>query len=217
MSWFFPRTQRVLGIDIASQSLNLIGLSKAAHGHQIDGFVVHRTPFDLLSDGFLHDLPLVADMLTELLKQIKTACKQVIFAIPDACTLCKIVKASRRLRPEQVLDFAYLEMEKLLPKAQHHLYLDYQWCDPGAGEGLIADVMIVASRCEYIDERVELARRVGLHTKAVTIESLAMQRVVGQHEVNPLSTVRLGRQVNREALMNDAHDLLTAYGLALSW
>lgn len=172
------RSERTLGIDISSTSVKLLELSRVGEHYCVENYARKTLPEHAMHAGMVIDIDGISQCLRELLKETSFHGKQAIVSIPDSCTIRKIIPVSDRLRNDDLEELVLIEVDKHIPYPIDEINFDFKLLGPSANQTAMRDLLIVASRTEHINHRVEVLRRVGLRTKCVDIESHAILRVL---------------------------------------
>lgn len=172
------RTKTVLGIDITSTAVKLLELSKIGNQYCVMNYARRPLPDKAMDAGIINDVQEIANCVRSLLKDIKPSNRYAILAVPDASTMSKIIQVSELLREEDIEELVLIEVDKHIPYPIGEINYDFSLLGPSLGQTGMRDLLIVASRSEYINQRVESLRLAGLKTQTIDIESHAILRVL---------------------------------------
>lgn len=177
VSLLSSKAKRKLGVDISSKAIKIIELSKKNQTYCIERYAIHTFDHVIINGGILTDDVAVLDAMLQLLKKNKFSSKNAVLAVPDSCTLRKVMSVSPHLTAEDLDELAVIEINKLWPHAAETLNFDFQWCKTFPKDPSLRDVLMIASRSDYVEQRAQVAKRVGLRVSAMDIESHALYRL----------------------------------------
>ncbi|MDF1757611.1 MAG: pilus assembly protein PilM [Legionellaceae bacterium] len=175
---FRHNTERTLGIDFTGTSIKLLQLVWLNDHYLLENYARVELPKNVIKNGDIQDSRLFVDSLFILLKQIKKPCSQAVVCVPDSCTTSQIIQVSTKLTPSNLEELALMEVDKLIPYPLDEISFDFQLIESNQMNSEFQDLLIVASRTKYINQRVEILKKVGLKTRTVDIESNAILRVL---------------------------------------
>ncbi len=173
---FRSKNDHTLGVDITENSVNLIELSRKNHQFCVENYRIVPVPNGVMSGHLVHQIDALADCIRVHLKESKLTLDQAILAIPDACTICKVIQVSDALSTDDIEELVQMEIDQYIPDVIHEVHFDFKLL--GTNQPGFRDLLIVACRSEYVNSRVRALRLVGLKTTYVDVESYAIQRVV---------------------------------------
>ena len=166
----------LLGIDITSTAVNIIELSHQQAQYCVEGYGRALLPDHAVEAGCIRDLDAVVQAIQRALIEVKSPSKQVVLAVPNAFTISKIIQMSASLNDRDMDAWVRLDVEKHTSYSLKDIYLDFEVVSPCAQNPALLDVLIVASRAEHVNQRVEAVRRAGLMAHIVETESFAFER-----------------------------------------
>lgn len=100
--------------------------------------------------------------------------------MPDSAVISKVVQINEGLTDLEMEELVVIEADKYIPYPIDEINLDFEVLGHSAKSSSLLDVLIVASRAENVNTRVEAAHRAGLEPKVVDVESYAVERSVQQ-------------------------------------
>lgn len=181
-SLFSSRQTVVFGLDISSSAVKLIELRRIDNVYSVHAYGQHQLPAQVIVGNAVQDIPALAHAIQVLLSQLNLWSRpklilQAVIAVPDACTFSKTIPISDSMNDHALEELVSLELDKYLPGSLDNIYFDFKRSDAPSQSGL-RDVLIVAARMQYVQDRVAALRCLGLATVVVDIESLAIQRML---------------------------------------
>lgn len=168
----------ILGIDINSVSVNILQLSKTRDQYCVDGYERFLIPDGVVETGLIQHIDAVANYIRALCSRKTISSKQAVVAVPNAYVINKIIQISARIPQQDIEEQVYLNAEKYIPFPINEINLDFKILGPSLNNDAQLDVLIVVSRTEIINQRVEALQRAGLSVQIVDIETHAIERAM---------------------------------------
>lgn len=177
---FKPKQRSLLGIDISSSSIKILEISGSGDALCVEGYGREVLPSNALDGNLIKDIEAVADCIKKLFVKSKLTSKQVALAVPDSAVISKIVQINDGLNDEEMEELVVIEADKYIPYPIDEINLDFEILGHSAKNSAMLDILIVASRAENVNSRVEAVTRAGLEPKVVDVESYAVERAAQQ-------------------------------------
>jgi type IV pilus assembly protein PilM len=177
---FKPKRDSLLGIDINSSAVKILEISGLGDEPCVEAYGLESLPRHVLDGNKLKDINAVSACIEHLLHRCKLTSKQVALAVPDSSVITKIIHIHNGLTCNEMEEIIVLEAEKYIPYPIAEINLDFKILGPSPLNTSLLDVLIVASRSENINTRVEAVTRAGLQVRYVDVESYAVERVAQQ-------------------------------------
>lgn len=175
---FKPKHRSVLGIDISSGSIKVIELSGRNGVHCVEGYGCTALPPDAVDGHEIKDVGAVADCIRQLLSKERMSSKFASIALPDSAVISKVLQVSDGLDQQEIEEFILMEADKHIPYPIDEINMDFELVGRSAKNPSMNDVLLVASRSENVNSRVEAATKAGLTVKSVDVESFAIERTI---------------------------------------
>lgn len=180
-SLFSSRKTTLFGLDISSDAVRLLELSRIGDQFCVQTFGQAPLPEAIMMGNMVHDIPALAQVIRDLLVKVnlwsrRNEVLQAVIAVPDSCTIHKNIQVGDRLNDCELEELVSLELAKCIPDSLDDIYYDFKHLNsvqPG-----IKDLLIIAAQAQYVKDRVAALRHIGLPATVVDVESLAMQRVL---------------------------------------
>ncbi len=173
-SIFNPKTRSLVGIDISSSAVKMVELGGSAKdGYRVERYVIEVLPKDVVSDGNIVNLELVAESIKRAWKRLATSTRAAAVALPTAAVITKkiIVPAGQR---EDLLELQVeSEANQYIPFPLEEVNLDFQVLGASTSSPDEIEVLIAASRKEKVEDRVAVVEAAGLKPVVMDVESYA--------------------------------------------
>ena len=180
--FFSSRKTRLFGLDINSNAVSLLVLARSGEQYFVQAYGQERLPDQVIKGHDVQDITALAYSIQTLLHKLDLNDRthwelQAAIAVPDACTLHKIIQVSERLQEADLEKLVSMELTKCIPESLTDIYYDFKQVGNAQQSGM-KDMLIVAARAKYIKDRVSALRSIDLNTNIVEVESLALQRII---------------------------------------
>lgn len=173
---FGSKHRSILGIDISSSAVKILEISGSGDALCVEGYGRETLPPHALDGNVIKDIEAVANCIKALMVRSKFTCKQVALAVPDSAIISKVVQINDGLTDSEMEELVIIEADKYIPYPIDEINLDFEIQGHSAKNADLLDVLIVASRAENVNSRVEAVSRAGLETIVVDVESYAVER-----------------------------------------
>jgi len=100
-----------------------------------------------------------------------------VLAVPDSAVITKMIQMDASLNELEMEELVILEADKYIPYAIDEINIDFDVIGPSIKNSALVDVLLVASRAENVNSRVDVVSQAGLDVKIVDVESFAIERV----------------------------------------
>ena len=175
---FKPKHRSILGIDISSGSIKVIELSGGNGTHCVEGYGCTSLPPNAVEGHEIKDVDAVANCIKQLLSTERMSSKYASIALPDSAVISKVLQVSDGLDEQEIEEFILMEADKYIPYPIDEINMDFELVGRSVKNASMNDVLLVASRSENVNSRVEAATKAGLTVKAVDVESFAIERTM---------------------------------------
>lgn len=177
---FRPKHQSVLGIDISSSAVKILEISGSGEELCVDGYGREALPPFALDGNLIKDTEAVANCIKKVLLRSRLTSKNAALAVPDSVVISKVVQINDGLNDQEMEELIVIEADKYIPYPIDEINLDFEILGHSAKNSAMLDVLIVASRAENVQRRVEAAVLAGLTPIIVDVESYAVERAALQ-------------------------------------
>ncbi len=177
---FKPKQRSILGIDISSSSIKILEISGSGGELCVEGYGRELLPPNALDGNVIKDIEAVTNCIKKLLVKARLSCKKVALAVPDSAVISKVVQINDGLNDEEMEELVVIEADKYIPYPIDEINLDFEILGHSAKNSAMLDILIVASRAENVNSRVEAVNRAGLTVTIVDVESYAVERAAQQ-------------------------------------
>jgi len=175
LSYKFPWSRRapLIGLDIDAAGVRLIELSGARGKLRVEHFAFEPFNQGVVREGAVQQFDQVCEALHIAMVKSASPTQQVALALPASSVISKVVTLPDLLSEDDIEAEIETEASQNLPFPLSEMGLDFYILGPSNREQDAIDVMLVAARKEKIDERIALAKAVGLEVVAINVDSYA--------------------------------------------
>lgn len=175
MNWFSRKNVPVVGIDISTAAVKLLELSKNGPRYRVESYAVAPLPQDAVIDKNFANVDVISDAIKQAIKQSGTKVKHACVAVAGSAVMTKIITMPANFSDEEVYEQIMVEADQYVPYALDEVNLDFEVQGKNAKNSEMVDVLLVASRRENVEDRVEALDKAGLKAKIIDVEAFAME------------------------------------------
>ncbi len=169
----------VLGIDINNQSLSFILLSFIQYRHCVEYYHRVELPTGLVNGDVINNVDELSKIIkTSVSSQLMSFNKQIVIAIPYSSTVIKKIQVSNRLRRRDIAEFVMMDVERYISFTRDEMIMDFNVLGSSILLPDMLDILVVVSRREIVEQRVQLVHQLGLTPHVVDVESFAIERAM---------------------------------------
>jgi len=175
MSWFNRKQDAVLSIDISTAAVKLLELSRIGAQYRVESFAVVSLPKDAVIDKNITNVNVIADTIKVALKKSGSKLKQAAVAVSESAVMTKIITMPASLTDDEMEGQIMIEADQYVPYSLDDINFDFEVLRINEKNPQMVDVLLVASRRENVDDRVEALLQAGLKASIVDVEAYAME------------------------------------------
>jgi type IV pilus assembly protein PilM len=175
MNWFNRKQNAVLGIDISSSAVKLLELSKKGTAYRVESFAVAPLHQDPVLDKNIANVDAIADAIKIALIRSNSKLKQATVAVSGSAVITKIITMPGSFTDVEMEEQIMMEADQYVPYSLDEVNFDFEVQGINEKNPEMVDVLLVASRRENVDDRVEVLKKSGLKASIVDVETFAME------------------------------------------
>jgi len=176
MSWFNRKQNVVLSIDISTAAVKLLELSKVGTRYRVESFAIAPLPQDAFVDKNIANANVIAEAIKVALKRSGSKLKEATVAVSGSAVMTKIITMSGSLTDDEMEEQIMIEADQYVPYSLDEVNFDFEVQRINENNPEMVDVLLVASRRENVDDRVEALSKAGLKASIVDVEAFAMEK-----------------------------------------
>jgi type IV pilus assembly protein PilM len=174
-SLFGRRQEEILGMDISSWGIKVVGLSGSLQRPVLEMLASVRLPSGHIVDGKVVKLGEVAKALRTLLRENRVKTKNVALALPSSAVITKKIMVEADLTPGEMESQVEQEARQYIPFPLEEVSLDFCTVGNNPQRADMVDVLIAAARRDRVENLQELMEQVELEARVVDVQSYALQ------------------------------------------
>ncbi|MCX7098495.1 MAG: pilus assembly protein PilM [Methylococcales bacterium] len=175
MSWFKRKQNAVLSIDISTAAVKLLELQRIGTHYRVESFAVASLPQDAFVDKSIANVNVIAEAIKVALKRSDTRLKEATVAVSGAAVMTKIITMPSSLSDDDMEEQIMIEADQHVPYSLDEVNFDFEVQGINENNPDMVDVLLVASRRENVNDRVEALAKAGLKTNIVDVEAFAVE------------------------------------------
>jgi len=173
---FGKKTTHLLGVDISSTAVKLVELGRQGSGYRIESYAVEPLPPNAVVEKNISNLEAVSSAITSAIKRSQTKHREAAAAVPASSAISRSLVMDGNQSDEDMESQVNLQAEQYIPYPLEEVNLDFQVMGPAKGGGPDdVELLLVASRSENVETRVDALADGGLSAKLVDVESYALE------------------------------------------
>jgi type IV pilus assembly protein PilM len=217
MSWFNQKQNAVLGLDISTAAVKLLELSKLGTRYRVESYAVAPLPQEAFVDKNIANIDIIAEAVRVAVKQSGTKLRQACVAVSGSAVMSKIIAIPTSLAEDEIEDQVMDEASQYVPYALDEVNLDFEVQRVNEANPQMLDVLLVASRKENVNDRVEALTKAGIKTKIVDVEAFAIEnaftlltdQLEGSTEGKTYAVADVGATMATLSIVHDGHTVYT--------
>jgi len=175
MNLFNRKQNAVLSIDISTAAVKMLELSRLGNRYRVESYAVAPLAKDTSGDKTAANVDMIADSIKLALKQSGTKLKSATVAVAGSSVMTKIIALEGSLNEDEMEEQIMIEADQYVPYALDDVNFDFEVQGVNESNHEMVDVLLVASRRENVENRVEALIRAGLKARIVDVEVFAME------------------------------------------
>lgn len=166
----------VIGLDIGSSYLKVVGLKERKGGYELEHFEMLPLPPELIVEGSIIDSLRLVEAIKELLKKAKVKTKMASIGIAGHASVIIRRISLPEMSEEELVESIKFEAEQYVPFDIEDVAIDFQILGPTDEPGQM-DVMLVAVKKDIINEYTSVAGEAGLTPVVVDVNAFAISNM----------------------------------------
>lgn len=187
ISLFKARTKALVGVDIGSSYVKLLGLSRHGGGFRVDAFSLVHLPEGAVIDNNVQDVPVVAEALEKGLRLSNLRNKLAATSVPASLVILKTLEFSNAFTEDELEDQIKVEADQFIPYPLDEVAIDFQVQGESPDTPGLNEVLLVACRQDSVQSREDAVNGAGMKCEVVDVDTYAVERVyellAPQHEL----------------------------------
>lgn len=178
----FKKTAKInVGLDISSEGLTLVCLSKENNGYCLKDYYEMSFQEELLQNGIISKPDVFIENLKKMLEENHQDIKTVNICVSSNNTFIKTVSFPN-IPAEELKIIAPQEASKHIPFTINEINVDFQIIENSAKDNKI-DVILCALAKSIARNLVETISKAGIETVSIDVSSFAMMRTLANTKI----------------------------------
>ena len=210
------KSPSLLGIDISSTAVKLIELKQQSDRVAVESYAVEPLPPNAVVEKSIADVDAVGEAIKGALKRSRTKAKHCALAVPASAVISKTINMPDDLSDQELEAQIELQAEQYVPYPLDEVSLDFQVLGPAEGSGHV-EVLLVASRSDNVETRVDACEAAGLTAMVMDVESystegafpLIAQQIPGQGHDQTVAVLDIGATMTALTVLENRRIIYT--------
>ena len=165
-----------VGVDIGSNSLKVLELSKSGRKYYIDALDIVDLPASAVSGGAIKDGASVASYLKSSFSKLGIREKKVVVGIPCKHVIIKTIEMPK-MKPNELDSSIYYEAQRYITYDINEVFLDYIILGDSPNDAGSSLIMIVAGKKDIIKNQMDFIHQCGLNPNIVDVDCIALENM----------------------------------------
>ena len=166
----------LIGVDISSTSVKVLELSVKNNRYWVESYALVPLPEGSVVEKNILNPEAVGDALERAVNLANVQSTDVALAVPTSMVITKIIEMDADMSDEEREVQIRMDAEQYIPFPLDEVSLDFEVLPDRLANPNRVNVLLVATRTENVDTRVEVLELAGLSAKVADVESYAMER-----------------------------------------
>ena len=193
----------LVGVDISSTSVKLLELSVKNGRYWVESYALIPLQENSVVEKNILDPEAVGDALERVMNLANPQSTNAAIAIPTSMVIHKIIEMDADMTDDEREVQIRMDAEQYIPFPLDEVSLDFEVLPDRLANPARVNVLLVATRTENVETRVEVLELAGLTPKVADVESYAMERAFGVFA----DTLPMG--VNTVGILDIGHTMTT--------
>lgn len=166
----------LIGVDISSTSVKLLELSVKNGRYWVESYGLSPLVNGSVVEKNILNVDNVADALERAMNLANPQSSNVAIAVPTSMVIHKVIEMDADMSDEEREVQIRMDAEQYIPFPLDEVSLDFEVMPEKLANPNRVNVLLVATRTENVDSRIEVLDLVGLTPKVADVESYALER-----------------------------------------
>lgn len=167
----------IVGIDLGSSAVKIMELSYKNDRYCIENFAIEYLQVGDIVEKNIRNKDAVSKALNKALNKAKISSRLACICIPNSAVISKIIQLEDGISDKEISNEISLEADRYIPYELDEVNLDFEVLGPSKTGKNLMDVLLVATKKENINVRLNILENVGIKARIVDTEALSIERV----------------------------------------
>ena len=205
----------LIGVDISSSSVKILEISKVGDQYCVENYAKDKLQESVFDGIAIKDIDALAKSIKSLLTKANIKSKKVACAVPEVLAISKVIQINNQLTNKEIEEYIFSEADKYIPYPIDEINIDFNILGKSTKNSNTQDVLLVATRKENINCRIDLMARAGLVLKIVDVEPYAIERaaqllipdLIGYGENKIIAIIDIGNNYTNTFILNNMKNI----------
>lgn len=175
--WLFSsKVKGLIGVDICSTSVKMVNIQREQGLLHLKSYCIETLPVGAVVDKIVVDTEMVGESISRLAERGQVSGSAAATSVSGSAVITKIIDMDMRLNDAEREAQIRLDADQYIPYPLEEVNLDFEVVGPSLVHDSMVQVLLVASRSENVNQRIDALTFGGLETKIMDIESHAIER-----------------------------------------
>ena len=166
----------LMGVDISSTSVKLLELSVKNGRYWVESYGLSPLIDGSVVEKNILNVENVADALERAMNIANPQSSNAAIAVPTSMVIHKVIEMDADMNDDEREVQIRMDAEQYIPFPLDEVSLDFEVLPEKLNSPNRVNVLLVATRTENVDSRVEVLDLVGVEPKIADVESYALER-----------------------------------------
>ncbi len=172
------QTKGLIGVDISSTSVKVLELTQSNGRYWVENYARIELPEGSVVEKNITNVEAVAEALEQALDKSDIRVVNAAIAVPSSLVISKVIEMDADMNDDEREVQLRMDAEQYIPFPLDEANLDFAVLQDQLPNLNRVNVVLVATRTENVDSRVEVLETAGLTPKVVDTEGFALERAV---------------------------------------
>ena len=174
---FFSKSKKLLvGVDVSASSVKIVQFSGAPGAYKLESYGIVPLPQGVVTDSNITDLNQVGEAIKVILTKNSISNRLAAVAVYGSAVITKVIPMNENLTVTELEDEIHREADQYIPYPLEEVMIDFEVVGPSLGHAGQVDVLLVASRKENVEMRLDALAAGGFDVKVVDVEAFTIER-----------------------------------------
>jgi len=172
---FHKKSRTLLGLDITTSSVKLIELGRSGSQFRVESYAAEATPQNSVNEKAVVDPASVGEAIRRAVKRSGARSRECAIAISGDAAITKVIQLPGDLSENDLEGQVELQADQYIPFPMEEVSYDFEVLGTSEQDPDMADVLLVATRTENVEQRQAAAEAAGLKARIVDVEAFALE------------------------------------------
>ena len=164
----------MIGVDIGTSSVKVLQLGRAGSSYRVEHVAVEPLPEGAYAEHSINKIDEVGEALKNAVKRSGSKAKHCALAVSGSAVITKIIHLPGDLAEDEIEGQIEVEAGQYIPYPRDEVSLDFEVLGKSGRNADLVEIILAASKTEYVDARQAVAEMAGLTARIVDVEAFAI-------------------------------------------